>query len=211
MANDVGRPSVLDDEQVVLKIKEMYLDGMNEKSIAESMDIPYDTWVYWKWKSYQGFADKLLSYKHERILQKAETNIEALMSSDDERVKADVSKFALETLNKKYYSKRTEQTGADGKELPQPILNAYVLNNDKSQENISNVQEDTSSTGGDISIKDNINPIVAGSPISNGQGEEADIDSIGIDSSLETRGDARLQEHNDGSSILEGLELERNG
>lgn len=180
MANDVGRPSVLDDEQVVLKIKSMYLDGMNEKSISESLDIPYDTWVYWKWKNYQGFSDKLLSYKHERILQKAETNIEALMSSEDERVKADVSKFALETLNKKYYSKRTEQTGSEGKELPTPILNTYVFNNDKSQENISDAVKDTSSSGGNISIEDNINPIVDDTVSTNGQSSNTIFNSIGI-------------------------------
>jgi len=122
MANDVGRPSVLDDEQLVLKIKQMYLDGMNEKSIAESMDIPYDTWVYWKWKNYQGFSDKLLSYKHERMLNKAENNLDVLMEAEDDRVKLDASKFVAETIGKKNYSKRTEATGADGKELPTPIL-----------------------------------------------------------------------------------------
>lgn len=178
MANEVGRPSVLDNEQIVLKIKQMYLDGMNEKSISESMDIPYDTWVYWKWKNYQGFADKLLSYKHERMLMKAETNIEQLMSSDDERVKADVSKFALETLGKKAYSKRVEQGGLDGKELPTPIL--YVFNNDKPKENISNEQEDTSSSGGNISIEDNLDTSLANQPSTDGQGENFDFSSLGI-------------------------------
>ena len=124
---NAGRPSVLDDEQVVLKIKEMYLTGANEKTIAEAFSIPYDTWVYWKWKNYKGFADKLLSYKHERILLKAEANLEQLLEGEDERIRADLSKFALETLDKRHYSKRTENTGADGKELPTPILMNYVL------------------------------------------------------------------------------------
>ena len=122
MKQDVGRPSVLDDDQVVLKIKKMYLDGANEKTISESLGIRYDTWIYWKWKNYQGFADSLLSYKHERILLKAEANLEQLMDGEDERIRADLSKFALETLNKRHYSKRQEQTGKDGEALPTPIL-----------------------------------------------------------------------------------------
>ena len=148
---NAGRPSVLDDEQVVLKIKEMYLTGANEKTIAEAFSIPYDTWVYWKWKNYKGFADKLLSYKHERILNKAEANLEQLLDGEDERIRADLSKFALETLNKRHYSKRTEQTGADGKELPTPILMNYVSSNDITKENKPDDQKDTDSTGGDIS------------------------------------------------------------
>jgi hypothetical protein len=134
MKQDVGRPSVLDDEQVVLKIKQMYLDGANEKTISESLSIPYDTWVYWKWKNYQGFADKLLSYKHERILNKAEANLEQLLEGDDERIRADLSKFALETLNKRHYSKRQELGGIDGKDLPTPIL-GYVPDNNSNKEN----------------------------------------------------------------------------
>jgi hypothetical protein len=106
--SEVGRPSVLDDEQKVLKIKDLYLSGLNEKQIAEILEIPLDTWNYWKWKNYQSFNDKLLSYKHERMLLKAETNLEVLMASEDERVKADVSKFVSETIGKKHYSKKTE-------------------------------------------------------------------------------------------------------
>ena len=105
---EVGRPSQLDDEQFLLKIKELYLDGKTEKEIAQILEIPIGTWDYWKWKNYQGFSDKLLSYKHERIIQKAETNLEKLLEGDDERIRADLSKFALETLSKKNYSKRID-------------------------------------------------------------------------------------------------------
>jgi hypothetical protein len=97
------------------------------------------------------FSDILLSYKHERILNKAEANLEQLMDGEDERIRADLSKFALETLNKRHYSKRQEQTGADGKELPTPILMNYVSSNDITKENKPDDQEDTNSTGGDIS------------------------------------------------------------
>mgnify|MGYP006055707927 CR=1 FL=1 len=54
---------------------------------------------------------------------------------------------------------KQELTGANGKELPTPILN-YVFSNNEPKQNSSDAKEDTSSTGGDISIEDNINPIV---------------------------------------------------
>jgi len=129
MADDVGRPSLLDDEQFLLKIKDLYLDGKNEKEIAEILEIPLNTWNYWKWKNYQSFNDKLLSYKHERLIQKAEVNVEVLMDSEDERVQADISKFVLETVGKKNYSKRIENTGADGQ--PLQIVFDTAFNEDK--------------------------------------------------------------------------------
>lgn len=105
---EVGRPSQLDDEQFLLKIKELILDGKNEKEIQEILEIPAGTWDYWRWKNYQGFADKLLTYKHERIIQKAEAKLEVLLDGDDDRLAGDMAKFALETLAKKSYSKKTE-------------------------------------------------------------------------------------------------------
>lgn len=115
---DVGRPSELDDEQFLLKIRELVLQGTSELEMQKILDIPSGTWDYWKWKNYQGFADKLMTYRHDRILAKAEANVEVLLESEDERVVADITKFSLETLGKdKGFSKRIEQTGKDGEAL----------------------------------------------------------------------------------------------
>jgi hypothetical protein len=127
MANDVGRPTLLDDEKIMLKIRELYLDGQTEDSIQQILDIPKGTWNYWKYTNFHNFADILLSYRHERMIRKAEANVELLMSSEDERVQADMSKFVLETVGKKNYSKRSELTGADGKDLPTPILGGNLI------------------------------------------------------------------------------------
>jgi len=151
MNKEVGRPSQLKDDQFLLKIRELVLQGATEAVMQQALDIPKGTWDYWKWKNYEGFQDILLSYKHERILNKAEANLEQLMDGEDERIRADLSKFALETLNKRHYSKRQEQTGADGKELPTPILMNYVPSNNITEQNKSDDQEDTNSTGGYIS------------------------------------------------------------
>lgn len=116
---DVGRPSQLDDEQFLLKIKELYLEGKSEKEIQQILEVPAGTWDYWRWKNYQGFADRLLSYKHERMIQKAEMNLEVLQDSEDERVSLQANTFILETLSKKNYSKRTDLTTND-KEITFP-------------------------------------------------------------------------------------------
>lgn len=135
---DVGRPSQLDDEQFLLKIRELYLQYKTDKEIAEILEVPIGTWDYWKWKNYQGFTDKLLTFKHERILRKAEANVEVLLESEDERVAADMTKFSLETLGKTHYSKRSELTGKDGKDLPTPILGNVQLNNGIIENNSTN-------------------------------------------------------------------------
>lgn len=129
---DVGRPSQLDDEQFLLKIRELYLDGKNEKEIAEILDIPLNTWNFWKWKNYQSFNDVLLSYKHERMLRKAEVNIEVLQDSEDERVNLQANTFVLETLGKKNYSKKSETDLTSGGEkilvVPQVVVDRFNLN-----------------------------------------------------------------------------------
>lgn len=144
-----GRKSLL-DEHLFREIKDLVLEGKNLRQISESLEIPYATMRDWEYENYKSFSDKMLSFKHERIFKKAEANLEQLMEGDDERIRADLSKFALETLHKKYYSKRTEQTGADGKDLPVPIL-GYVSSNNITEQNKPDDQKDTDSTGGNIS------------------------------------------------------------
>jgi hypothetical protein len=59
------------------------------------------------------------------------------------------------------FSPRTEVTQADGKEFPTPILaTAYVSNNDSSKEDNEPNKENKSSTGGNVSEQNNLNPSV---------------------------------------------------
>ena len=115
MAN-VGRPTELDDE-MMLKIRDLVLEHKTLKEIAEIIDISYATMRYWSAVNYQSFNDKMLSYKHERMLRKAEDNIEVLQDSEDEKVALQANTFVAETIGKRSYSKRAEMTGADGKDL----------------------------------------------------------------------------------------------
>lgn len=129
-----GRPTLLDDH-LYRKIKDLVLDGMNLRQISETLEIPYATMRDWDYENYKGFSDKLLSYKHERLLRKAESNLEVLLDAEDDRLKGDMTKFTLESLNKKFYSKRIENTGADGKALilPAELITKNDLQTDKSE------------------------------------------------------------------------------
>ena len=49
------------------------------------------------------------------------------------KIKQDTAKFVAETVGKTKYSKRSEHTGPNGKELPTPIL-AYVRGNNSPEE-----------------------------------------------------------------------------
>lgn len=122
---DVGRPSLLDDEQFLLKIRNLVKQGDTEAVMQEKLEIPKGTWDYWKWKNYKGFQDKLINYRHERMLEKAEMNIEVLQDSEDERVSLQANTFVAETLGKKNYSKKTETDLTSGGEVL-PVLVRFI-------------------------------------------------------------------------------------
>lgn len=103
--------------------------------------------------------------RDQELLGQAEKNLKELLTQvDDIKVRADITKFVASTLGKKKYSSRQEVTGADGKELPTPIL-AYVHSNNSNQEDTEPSGEsteerdtNTSDTGGDIGREDNQQP-----------------------------------------------------
>jgi hypothetical protein len=149
-------------------------------------------------------------------LRRAEKNLEEVQNLDiynseglpdpqliEKRTKVDF--FIAERLGKKKYSTRTELSGVDGKDLPTPILGTYVSTNNNTQENISDENQDTLRSGGDISVQDDINTPMVDTVSTDGQGTDTDISSSRIDTTLETRSDERLQEHNAITPILERL------
>ena len=139
MSNEVGRPTELDNE-LMLKIRDLVQEGKTIKEMSEILDIPYATMRYWSATNYQSFADKLLAYKHERMLRKAETNIEVIMDNEDPRLMLDASKFVAETIGKKNYSKQVNNDiTSGGKAL---ILPATLI-----EKNDTNSQSGNNSTG----------------------------------------------------------------
>jgi len=127
-----GRPTELTDE-LVKKIKQGVLDGLNLKEIAKQSKINEGTLYVWHSANYLNIADKVEGWKRDRKLMLATQNLEEMLQMsikntgatptgdtfeyDDTgklRVKADMTKFTLQTLGKETYSTRTELTGRDG-------------------------------------------------------------------------------------------------
>jgi hypothetical protein len=123
-----GRPPVY-SEELTTKIRALVLDSVSYKDIQQILEIPTGTWDHWVYTDYEGFRGKLNQWKKERIVKKAEAEIESLIGFEDKRVSLNASTFALETLGKEDYSKRSEITGKDGKDLPIPILNGIQSDN----------------------------------------------------------------------------------
>lgn len=98
------------------KVRRLNMLGKAEKVLNEMLDMPVDV------QKLEGYGeDKELIVKTEPALVK---------------IKQDTAKFVAERLGKgEGYSTRSELTGADGKDLPTPILN--VSRNNSDQEDIS--------------------------------------------------------------------------
>lgn len=158
---DVGRPTKLDDE-FYLKIKGLVLEGKSMIEVAEALEVPYKTMESWKTRNYQGFSDRYDGYKRDWLLKKAEDNIPVLLDSEDEKVKADLTKFVAETLGKQNYSKRNEFTGPDGQPIP-ILATMNVQPHNSNNQDSEALEADTSSSGRDSSEQDNLNtPTVDG-------------------------------------------------
>ena len=139
-----GRPSELTKE-LFDKIKQSILDGNDLRETAKVCEINEGTLYQWHSKNYSNITDKIDGWKRDRKLMLAERNLEAILclgisDKDSLKVVSDMTKFTLETLAKKEYSKRTETdltTGGKPIYLPSQILDKYDTDNS------------TSSTGGD--------------------------------------------------------------
>ena len=128
MPSDLGgRPTEL-NEELFGKLKEAVLNFKSLGEFAEENGIIPGTVYDWSYKNYLGFADKVELWKMERKLALADVNIEKILKLDPSdkdfvRPVGDMAKFVKETLDKKNYSKRTEQTGADGTPLVINVVN----------------------------------------------------------------------------------------
>lgn len=125
-----GRPTILDDE-MLLKIKALVIDGKTMVEIAEILEIPYKTMEGWKTRNYEGFDDKMLSYRLERMFQKSLTNIEVLQDDEDKNVSLKANTLVAKGIGKKYFSERVEQTGVDGQPLVISFDSTFNKNNEK--------------------------------------------------------------------------------
>jgi len=117
-----GPEPILEDPEMLRKIKQSILDGNDIKTTANVCGIPESSLYTWTSSNYLNISDKIEGWKRDRKLMLADRNIEAILAlgiSDDKALKvvADMSKFVKETLDKENYSKRSEMTGKGGTPL----------------------------------------------------------------------------------------------
>lgn len=140
---EAGRPAKLTDK-LFSEIKQSILDGNDLRKTAELCKIPESTLYTWHSDNYLNIADKIEGWRRDRKIILAAGNVDEILQmnviedkvgmfgpiKDPEtkervkevntgilKVKADMSKFVLETLDKDNYSKRSELTGKDGENL----------------------------------------------------------------------------------------------
>lgn len=119
--NEVGRPTDL-TEDLTLEIRKLVLQAKSYKEIQETVGITDSVWDRWVWLNYKDFRTTLNNWKKERLIKKAEINLDVLMDAEDDKIKLDASKFTLETLGKEHYSKRNEMTGKDGEDIKLGVI-----------------------------------------------------------------------------------------
>ena len=141
---EAGRPSEL-TEELFDKIKQSILDGNDLRKTAEVCEINEGTLYQWHSKNYSNLTDKVEGWRRDRKLMLAERNLESILclgvsDKDSLKVVSDMTKFTLETLAKKDYSKRTETDLTSGGKpiyFPSELIDKY--------DNTSRSPEDNSS------------------------------------------------------------------
>lgn len=156
---EVGRPTEL-TEECLLKIKEGILNGETLKKIANICGIAEQTIYDWTCKNYKDINTKIEGWRRDRKVNLASENIDEILTMDitnkgitkdgkeiyeyDDtgklRIKADISKFVLEALDKPYKPK--QDFTSDDKPIQQ--IN-YVQPNGGNNNNASSDTETTPS------------------------------------------------------------------
>ena len=123
-----GPEPMLEDKELLIKIKESILAGNDLRTTANVCEIPESTLYTWHSDNYLNIADKIEGWKRDRKLNLADRNIDGILclgvaDKDSLKVVADMSKFVKETLDKENYSKRNELTGKGGESLTVKVVN----------------------------------------------------------------------------------------
>lgn len=138
---EVGRPTKLTDE-VRKKMEEVAaLDGTVEE-MAYYCDVSRQTIYQWL-KDDPEFSDRIERLRERPILKARQTITKSLETPQG-------AQWYLSRKKKKEFAERLEQTGADGKELPQPIINVFRDNSDP--EGKEDEEANQGDTGGNLSV-----------------------------------------------------------
>jgi hypothetical protein len=106
--SNAGAPTELTGE-LRLKIRELILEGLEDVTVAQRLEIPIGTFKGWKSRNYKSFADDMEKWDLIYLGKLALGNTKHLLCSDDEKIRNDITKFVLSTLRKDDFSTRIEQ------------------------------------------------------------------------------------------------------
>lgn len=118
----------LTNDEMKFKFRTLFLQGEEVKKINETLGINQNTFDVYVYQNKYGLRDWYNELKKERILRKIEAESEKILSFDDENdkkvaIKQKEMEFIRETLLKDLgYSKRIEQTGANGEHLAVNVM-----------------------------------------------------------------------------------------
>lgn len=110
MAGDIPGPKpVLENEELLKKIKQCIIDGKNLEETANICEINRDSFYCWHSDNYLKIADKIEGWKRDRKVMLASRNVDEILQMPKEKeslkVVADMSKFVLEVLDKDFKPK----------------------------------------------------------------------------------------------------------
>jgi len=99
-------------------IRDMFLNGSSWLEISKELEVTDRTIRNWRNENYFNLSDKIRSWKHEQMLEKAEQNLNEIANIKIDKkntpllkIVADKSQYLTETLGKANYSKSIEHTG----------------------------------------------------------------------------------------------------
>lgn len=191
MEKQVGRPTVMTPE-VLSKLEEAFALGCTDTEAALYADIGTRTLVEY-FKNNPEFRRRTEELKETPILKARQTIIKALDNPNH-------AEWYLSRKLKKEFSERIENTGADGKDLPTPILAIQnVQSHLGNTKDTIDVEADQGSTRRDIGLEDNIDSSDIDKLKSERQEADPNEHSLGIISSLEKGSDEGLPSDPEGT------------
>lgn len=135
-------PPQLLNKDFLRECRSLVLDGGWIKQISQNLGVEYKTTEAWYTRNAQGFRTKMDNWRLERVLKKAQGIIEETLDLPVEtpvrsfgivvghdidprmvKIKVSNAQFVAETLGKKKFSKRIENTGEDGSPLVVQVVN----------------------------------------------------------------------------------------
>lgn len=134
--------------ELLSKIREAIFDGKTQEAIKEELGIPRSTWDTWFYENYEGFRLLIEGWRRDYKISLASKNLKEFLTMKTEstkitkdgepivdvdpalvRIKADMTKFTLETLDPQHQKKSQVDLTTAGKPLilPAEVIKRYGI------------------------------------------------------------------------------------